>query len=67
MSGLDDGSRIVVAGNATAEELAAVVLALDRALTKPALPRRRPGWQEAARYEAVGTGIFRSPTDLPRP
>ena len=64
MSGLRDGTRIAVSGNPTAEEIAAVVVALDRGLQRPHPQPRRPGWQAAARYEAVGARVFRSAADL---
>ncbi len=68
MSGLRDGTRLVISGNPSPEETAAVVVALDRALERDD-PRsqRRPGWQEAARREAVGGPLVRSPTDLRQP
>lgn len=68
MSGLRDGTRLQISGNPTAEEIAAVVLALDRALESrgTGVPRR-PGWQEAARREAVGGRLIRSPSELLRP
>lgn len=68
MSGLRDGSRLVVSGNATPEELAAVVAALDVALDRgDSTAPRRPGWREAARREAVGGRLVRSRADLDNP
>lgn len=68
MSGLRDGTRVVVRGNATAEEVAAVVVALDAALARPdPAARRRPAWREAARREGVGGRLVRSPADLRLP
>lgn len=68
MSGLRDGTRVEITGNPTPEEVAAVVIALDRALERGAGgAARRPGWQEAARREAVGGRLIRSPSELRRP
>ena len=68
MSGLADGTRIVVSGNPTAEEIAAVVAALDVVLQRDEPPaRRRSGWREAARREAVGDRLVRSRADLDSP
>ena len=68
MSGLADGTRIVVRGNPTAEELAAVVVALNevaRRAQAPAAPRL--AWQVAARHEATGHRAVASPWELPAP
>jgi hypothetical protein len=70
MTGLPDGTRLVVTGNATAEEAAAVLVAIDHAVARQDAARRkprRPGWQEAARREAVGSALFRSAAELRRP
>ncbi len=68
MSGLTPAARVVIAGGPTAEEIAAVVVALDQALAERDDPsRRRPAWQEAARREGVGWGMVRSRWDLARP
>lgn len=65
MSGLRDGTRLVVTGNPMREEIAAVVAALDAvAAASGNRPVRRRGWQEAARREAVGGRSVRSRTDL---
>ena len=70
MSGLADGTRLVVTGNPTPEEIAVVVVALDQALADQHAatqkPRRR-GWQEAARREAVGGRLVRTRADLDAP
>jgi hypothetical protein len=65
--GLPDGTRIVVLrGRATAEEIAAVAVALDAARRAQRPPRRpaRPAWLRAARAEAVGARPLASPADL---
>lgn len=68
MSGLSDGTRVAVSGNPTPEEIAAVVVALDVALDQgDGGQRRRPGWREAARREAVGGRLVRSRADLDNP
>ena len=68
MSGLSDGTRVVVSGNATPEEIAAVVAALDIALEREdGRARPRSGWREAARREAVGGRLVRSRADLDNP
>ena len=68
MSGLADGTRLRVKGNASAEEVAAVVVALDAALAGDRQPARRtPGWQTAARLEAVTNRVVRSRGDLDTP
>ena len=70
MSGLRDGTRVTVSGNATAEEVAAVVVALDEVLAAEAAVNRGPrrgGWQEAARREGVGGGLVRTRVDLDSP
>ena len=59
-----------ISGNPTPEEIAAVVVALDQVAAADAAarrPLRRPPWQHAARVEAVGGRIVRSPADLPTP
>lgn len=64
---LADGTRIRVAGSPSAEEIAAVVAALDAAAVQDAASRRhprRPAWQYAGRLEAVGGRIVRTPADL---
>ena len=66
MSGLPDGTRIVISGNPTDEEVAAVVLAVDAAAAQrhtPVAPRH--AWQVAARVEATGHRIISSPRELP--
>ena len=70
MSGLPDGTRMVVTGNPTAEEVAAVVVALDQVLAGEQAANQRPrrrGWQEAARREAVGGRVVRTRADLDTP
>lgn len=68
MSGLRDGTRIVVSGNPTPDEIAAVVAALDVALQRDHdRVRPRSGWREAARREAVGDRLIRSRADLANP
>ena len=67
MSGLRDGTRLMVTGNPTAEEVAAVVAALDRALSDGDVWQpgaRSPGWLLAARREAVGGRLVRTRADL---
>ena len=65
MSGLRDGTRVVLTGNPTPEEIAAVVIALDAAAEHDAdAMSRRSAWQEAARREAVGGRLVRSRYDL---
>ena len=67
MSGLPRAGRIRISGNPTPEEVAAVVLALDHfaaADSAAATQPRRPAWLEAARLEASGTRVVRSPADL---
>lgn len=68
MSGLRDGTRIVVSGSPTLEEVAAVIAALDGALQRDdGRARPRSGWREAARREAVGGRLVRSRADLDNP
>ena len=70
MSGLPDGTRMFVTGNPTAEELAAVVVALDQVIAGEQVMRGRParrGWREAARREAVGGRLVRTRADLDGP
>ena len=71
MSAMPYAGRIRITGNPTAEEIAAVVLALDTAAAADAAVRRRrprrPAWQYAGRLEAVGGRIVRSPADLDAP
>lgn len=68
MSGLQDGARVAISGDPTAEEIAAVMLALDLAYARSdAGAARRPGWREAARREAVGGRLVRSRADLDNP
>lgn len=69
MSGLPDGTRMIVTGNPTPEEVAAVVVALDATAAADAAPRgaRRPAWQYAGRLEAIGGRIVRTPADLTLP
>lgn len=68
MSGLADGTRVVVTGTPTAEEVAAVVVALDTALAARRAPSApRFAWQVAARLESTGQRIVSSPWELPRP
>lgn len=69
MSWLRDGTRVVLTGNPTPEEIAAVVVALDAAAEHDAgAASRRSAWQEAARREAVGGRLVRSRNDLtPQP
>lgn len=68
MNGLGDGTRIVVSGDPTPEEVAAVVAALDVALQREDNGvRPRSGWREAARREAVGGRLVRSRADLDSP
>ncbi|MGI8875694.1 MAG: hypothetical protein ACR2KP_15510 [Egibacteraceae bacterium] len=65
--GLPSGTRIVVLrGRATAEETAAVVVALDAARrAEKRTPRpARQAWLRAARTEAVGARPLASPADL---
>ncbi len=66
MSDPTQGTRMVVSGNPTAEELAAIVVVLDEVLRRqqaPAAPRL--AWQVAARYEATGHRAVASPWELP--
>jgi hypothetical protein len=66
MSGLRDGTRLVITGNPTAEETAAVVVALDQVLNRsPAPAPARHAWQVAARLEATGHQLLQSPWELP--
>ena len=68
MSGLPDGTRVTISGNPTPEEIAAVLTALDTVAASDRKPQpRRPGWQEAARREAVGGRAVRSRADLTTP
>ena len=68
MSGLPDGTRLVISGNPTPEEIAAVVAALDVALQRDDnRVRSRSGWREAARREGVGGRLMRSRADLDNP
>jgi hypothetical protein len=65
MSGLSDGTRVVITGHPTPEEIAAVIVALDAAAEQDSQsPPRRSGWQQAARHEAVGGRLVRSRNDL---
>ena len=67
MSGLADGTRLRISGNPTAEEVTAVVLALDAATAADAaadVAPRRPAWQTAARWEALGGRPVSSAADL---
>ena len=65
MSGLPDGTRVVLTGNPTSEEIAAVIVALDAAAEHDAeTAPRRSAWLLAARHEAVGGRLVRSRTDL---
>ena len=68
MSGLRDGTRVVVIGNPTPEELAAALVAVDRALDdgREVAPAPRYAWQVAARLEATGHRMLSSPRELPR-
>ena len=55
-----------ITGRPTAEEVAAVVVALNQVAAERAAapaPRRAP-WQYAARVESVGGRIVRSPADI---
>lgn len=66
---LGDGTRVdVLEGDPSHEELAAVVVALDEAVTaaagSPHPPARRSRWRRAARVEAVGGGPVASARDL---
>ena len=68
MTGLPDGTRVAISGSPTPDEVTAVLVALDQALTSDTAQRpRRSGWQEAARREAVGGRLIRSPSELQRP
>jgi hypothetical protein len=68
MTGLADGTRLVIRGNPSPEEVAAVVAALDQVTSeRNAGSRRRPGWLQAARREGVGGRLVRSRADLARP
>jgi Xaa-Pro aminopeptidase len=65
--GLADGTRVLVAGDPTEEETAAVLVALDAARRADAAARtRRPraAWLRAARREAIGGRLVASPADL---
>lgn len=67
--GLADGTRLRVGGNPTAEEIAAVLLALDQAAAQDAAARHRPrppAWQRAARLEGLGHRRVVTPRDLGR-
>lgn len=65
MSGLPDGTRIVITGNPTAEEVAAVVVAINATTKTPSTAAPRLAWQVAARVEGIGHGIVSSPWELP--
>lgn len=62
---------ITLRGNPTPEETAAVVVALqalaaaNAAAVAAAGSRRRPGWIEAARFEALGHPPIAAPSELP--
>lgn len=63
----DRSPRVTVrSGAPTDDEVAAVVAVIaeldDRAAE--VAPQRRPGWQEAARLEALGIGTLAAPTRL---
>jgi hypothetical protein len=68
--GLPDGTRLVVtAGDPTAVESLAVLLALDAARradapAAPAAPARRAAWVRAARQEGVGGPPAATSSDL---
>lgn len=65
--GLGDGTRLVVrSGNPTADDIEALVAALDTAqrADAAAAPLRRPAWLRAARIESVGGRPVASPGDL---
>lgn len=70
---LRDGTRLVVrAGQPTADEIAALIAAVDTARDGSAQggEQRRAGrpsaWQRAARLEAAGAGRLATPADLER-
>lgn len=66
MSGLRDGTRIVVTGNPTPEELAAALVAVHRARDDATAPAAKPpAWQVAARLEGAGHRPLSSPWELP--
>ena len=65
MSGLRDGTHVVVTGNPTPEELAAALVALDRAPDDGRGAAPRYAWQVAARLEATGHRILTTPRELP--
>lgn len=70
MTQMPYAARIRISGNPTAEEIAAVVMALDAAAASDAASQRRPrrpAWQYAGRLEAVGGRIVRVPADLTAP
>ena len=68
MSGLRDGTRLVVTGNPTAEEVAAVVVALDQVLAAERPVRaQRSAWQFAGRLEAITGRPVERREDLIRP
>ena len=65
MSGLRDGTRVVISGGPTAEEIAATVAALNAALNQTPAPRPpRHAWQVAARLEGTGHRLVQSPWEL---
>ena len=70
MTAMPYARRIRISGNPSAEEVAAVVVALDTAAAADAAASRRsrrPAWQYAGRLEAVGGRIVRAPADLTHP
>lgn len=70
MTAMPHARRIRIDGNPSAEEVAAVVMALDAAAAADAAASRRPrrpAWQYAGRLEAVGGRIVRTPADLTHP
>jgi hypothetical protein len=70
MTPMPRAGRLRITGNPSAEEIAAVVVALDAAAATDAAAGRRvrrPAWQYAGRLEAVGGRIVRTPADLTAP
>ena len=65
MSGLADGTRIVITGNPTVEEVAAVVVAVNATRPTASTPAPRLAWQVAARAEGAGGPLISSPWELP--
>jgi hypothetical protein len=65
MAKLVSGARIrIISGNPTAEEVVAVLVALDQAaVTQPKAPAGIPPWQRAARLEGLSGAPLSSAAD----